>query len=154
MKWLLRLTGKEVKLRTPIPPKPYRENVFNPVKHATDPRYYDPKDISILDHDKPHWQDPRFESRASTPVFDFFGFNRDWGNTLFKLGFLVFACGVYMEMQMVLNLQDSDVADTHSFPVAQPGYAQSNSVSNDELKAAGFEVVGAKELSSLTIGRR
>lgn len=154
MKWLLRLTGKEVKLRTPVPPKPYKDNIHNPIKHATDPRYYDPKDISILDPDKPHWQDPRYESRQSTPFFDFFGYNRDWGNTLFKLGFLVFICGMFMELKMILNFQESSTVDAMSIPVGQPGYAQTDTVSEAELKAAGFEVVGTKELSSMSAGRR
>lgn len=151
MKWLARMAGKEVKPRTPLPPKPYKDNVHNPLKMATDARYYDPKDISITNPDKPHWQDPRFESRERTPFFDFFGFNRDWGNTMFKLGFCIFGFAIFIEAKMFLNYQQTDGIEATGSGLAKPKFFTADDATEAELRAAGFSVVGTKELSGMSI---
>lgn len=146
MKWLLRLSGK-AKPKTPLPPKPYVD-VHNVSKHMSDPRYTDITDIKNIDPEKPHWEDPRFDSRETKPFFDFFGYNRDWSWTMFKLVTILLAGLFYAEIRMIGFAEDMSVSSA-PVVVAVPEYARDNKATEEELKAAGFAFVGVKSLDHI-----
>lgn len=148
MKWLLRLTGK--RKRTPMPPKPYIDTSAGG-KHMVDKRFYDPNDLTHIDVEKPHWQDPRFDSRQEIPFFDFWGYNRDWSWTLFKIASLFFVAVFYWETRTVMYMKEEMPKVTSTTTVsALPGYARDNKATEEELKAAGFAFVGVKSLDNLS----
>ncbi|KAG8348486.1 hypothetical protein ERJ75_001824400 [Trypanosoma vivax] len=148
MKWFLRLIGRR-KQRTPIPPKPYLDKA-SPTRHMTDPRFYDPNDLKHIDPEKPHWQDPRFESREKVPFFDLWGFNRDWSWTLFKLSSFIFVLVFYWELRSMVYMKDSPPRITSTTTVSPvPDYARDDKAIEEELRAAGFAYVGVKKLDHL-----
>ncbi|CBH18526.1 uncharacterized protein TEOVI_000860000 [Trypanosoma equiperdum] len=149
MKWLLRLVGRRGKKKTPIPPKPYVDTASSS-KHMSDIRMYDPNDLKHVDPEKPHWQDPRFESRESVPFFDVWGFNRDWSWSLFKLSLLIFVLIFYWEMRSMMYLKDAPPRITSTTTVSPvPDYARDEKATEEELRAAGFAYVGVKKLDHL-----
>eukprot|EP00796_Vickermania_ingenoplastis_P013282 gene13282-9123_t len=147
MKWLLRVFRK--KKRTPMPPKPYIDTSAGG-KHMVDPRLYNPKNLAEIDPEKPHWQDPRFDSRQEVPFFDIWGYNRDWSWTLFKLASLIFVAVFYYEMRLLAFSRDEMPKISSTTTVsAVPDYARDNKATEEELKAAGFAFVGVKKLDNL-----
>lgn len=146
-KWFLRLLKR--KKRTPMPPKPYIDTSAGG-KHMVDARLYDPNDLKNVDPEKPHWQDPRFDSRQKVPFFDFWGYNRDWSWTLFKIATLFFVAVFYWETRTLMMIKDDMPKITSSTTVsAVPDYARDNHATEEELKAAGFAFVGVKNLDNL-----
>jgi len=154
MKWVVKLVSGGGKKRTPIPPKPYQD-VAHVTRHATDPRYYDPDDLKHIDPEKPHWEDPRFESRASVPFFDLFGFNRDWSWSLFKLTSVFGVLLIYHELrQAAFAFDEANNVDMRVTAKPQnvspvPDYARNDKATAAELREAGFAYVGTKRLDHL-----
>ncbi|KEG15371.1 hypothetical protein DQ04_00091050 [Trypanosoma grayi] len=149
MKWLLRLVTGRNRKRTPIPPKPYVDTA-SAMKHMTDTRLYDPDDLKHIDPERPHWQDPRFESRESVPFFDFWGYNRDWSWTLFRLSAFLFVGVFYWEMRSLVYMQKDPPKVTSSTTISPvPDYARDEKATEEELRAAGFAYVGVKKLDHL-----
>nr|CCC95977.1 unnamed protein product [Trypanosoma congolense IL3000] len=149
MKWFLRLIKRPGTKRTPIPPKPYVDTA-SASRHMTDPRLYDPNDLKHIDPEKPHWQDPRFESRERVPFIDVWGFNRDWSWSLFKLSTLIFVGIFYWEMRSVVYFKDSPPRMTSTTTIsAVPDYARDEKATEEELRAAGFAYVGVKKLDHI-----
>ncbi|RNF23810.1 uncharacterized protein Tco025E_02711 [Trypanosoma conorhini] len=149
MKWLLRFITRRGRQRTPIPPKPYVDTA-SASRHMTDPRLYDPDDLKHIDPEKPHWQDPRFESRESLPFFDFWGYNRDWSWTLFRASTVIFAMALYWEMRTLLYVRNDPPRITGSTTVSPvPDYARDDKATEEELRAAGFAYIGVKKLDHL-----
>ncbi|EAN91092.1 hypothetical protein, conserved [Trypanosoma cruzi] len=149
MKWLLRLMTGRGKRRTPIPPKPYVDTA-SAMRHMTDPRLYDPDDLKHIDPEKPHWQDPRFESRENLPFFDFWGYNRDWSWTFFRISTLIFVLALYWEMRSLMYMQKDPPRITGSTTISPvPDYARDDNATEKELRAAGFAYIGVKKLDHL-----
>lgn len=150
MKWILRLVGlQKKKKRTPMPPKPYVD-VSNTGKHMSNPKYYDMNDLKNVDPEKPHWHDPRFESRESAPFFDFFGFNRDWSYSLFKVSSIFFVLLFYYEFRLIMQMGENDLKLSSTTTVsATPDYARDDKGIAEELQKAGFAYVGVKKLDNL-----
>jgi hypothetical protein len=152
MKWLLRLTGRAAP-KTPMPPKPYVDTASTG-RHMVDQRYYDMNDLKNIDAEKPHWEDPRFESREKVPFFDFFGFNRNWSWSLFKFMSLIFVGVFYYEVRTLLY-DSADMRVTTASTVSPvPGYARDVKATEEELRSAGFAYVGTKDLDHLDALRR
>lgn len=147
IKWLLRLSGR--RKITPMPPKPYIDTSAGG-KHMVDKRLYDPDDLRHIDPEKPHWQDPRFDSRQDVPFFDIWGYNRDWSWTLFKVATLFFVAVFYWETRTVMYMKEDMPKITGTTTVsAVPDYARDNIATEEELKAAGFAYVGVQNLDNL-----
>ncbi|CUG86050.1 membrane-associated protein, putative [Bodo saltans] len=152
MKWLLRLTGR-AKAKTPLPPKPYVD-LSSTGKHMSDPRFTNTDDLAHVDAEKPHWSDPRFESREKVPFFDGFGFNRNWSWTIFKLMCMILPLMLYYEMRLIRDHTDGvRVTGKEADIRALPSYAVS-STTDEELRSAGFVVIGAKEMDHLASLRK
>lgn len=153
MKWLLRLTGR-AKPKTPLPPKPYID-VASAGRHMVDPRYYDMNDLKNIDAEKPHWEDPRFESREKVPFLDLFGFNRNWSWSIFKLMSLIFVAVFYYEVRTVTFMTAEGAKVTGAGTVSPvPAYARDAKTTEEELRSAGFAYVGTKDLDHLDALRR
>ncbi|CAD2216291.1 hypothetical protein AGDE_00961 [Angomonas deanei] len=149
MKWLKRLFTKKQKV--PLPPKPYIDTASTG-RHMIDPRLYDMTDLKHIDPEKPHWHDPRFESRESVPFFDFFGYNRDWSWTLFKLAGIFFALVMYMEARTFAYSKDDGFKVTGTTMISStPDYARDDTATQAELEKAGFSYVGVKKIDNLEI---
>lgn len=150
MKWFLRLFQRSPKRKkTPLPPKPYVDTASTG-RHMVDRRMYDPKDLKHIDPEKPHWQDPRFDSRDTVPFFDFFGYNRDWSWSLFKLSTFLFVCVMYYELRtMILNKDDPMKISSTTSVSPVPDYARDDKATEEELRASGFAYVGVKRLDNL-----
>ncbi|ORC88336.1 uncharacterized protein TM35_000172080 [Trypanosoma theileri] len=150
MKWLLRvLTRRGKKKKTPIPPKPYVDTA-SVARHMVDPSLYDMNDLKHIDPEKPHWQDPRFESRESLPFFDFWGYNRNWSWTLFRISAIIFFGIFYWEMHTLAYMQKDTPKLTGSTTVSPvPDYARDEKATEEELRAAGFAYIGVKKLDNL-----
>lgn len=146
MKWLMRLTG-HAKAKTPMPPKPYVD-VASTGRHMVDPRFYDMNDLAHIDAEKPHWDDGRFEPREKVPFFDFFGFNRNWSWSLFKLMGVIFPVMFYYEARLVWSDPSMKITSDGGV-VAPPAYSHDMKATEDELRSAGFAFVGAKALDHL-----
>lgn len=147
MKWFRRLFGR--KKRTPLPPKPYID-LGNPGKAMTDPKYLGPGDImKHIDPEKPHWKDPRFETREKIPYFDLFGYNRDWGWTLFKIASLGFIGLFVQEFRIWQGLGEDGVRLTVTSVTPTPEYARDEEATEKELRDAGFAFVGVKRLDNV-----
>ena len=153
-KWLAKLAEGRLfsrKQRTPIPPKPYVDT-GNVTKHMNDPRYYDPNDLRNVDPEKPHWDDPRFESKETKPFFDLFGINRDWSMSIFKLSSIFLLVLLYQEIRLAAFARsdgiDARVTQTTNMSPL-PDYARDEKATEEELRAAGFAFVGVKKLDSL-----
>lgn len=147
MKWFLRLFKRRV--RTPLPPKPYVDTASTG-KHMVDPRLYDMEDLKHIDPEKPHWQDARFESREKVPFFDFFGYNRDWSWTLFKLSTVIFVLVFYMELRTAVYMKNDPPKVSSTTTVsAVPEYARDEKATEEELREAGFAYIGVKKLDNL-----
>ena len=155
-KWLRKLAEGRFsflrrKPKTPIPPKPYVDTA-NVSKHMNDPRYYDPNDLRNVDPEKPHWDDPRFETKETKPFFDLFGINRDWSMSLFKLSSIFLVVFLYQEFRLAafaraegIDARVSQAPNTSPLP----DYARDDKATEEELRAAGFAFVGVKKLDSL-----
>ncbi|CCW70627.1 unnamed protein product [Phytomonas sp. Hart1] len=147
MKWLRLLLVR--RKRTPMPPKPYVDT-SSPGRHMVDKRLYDMGDLKNIDPEKPHWQDPRYETREEVPFFDFFGFNRDWSWSLFKLSLLLFGLLMYWEIRMWIYTKD-DGFRLFGTPMISPipSYARDDKDTEEELKKAGYTYIGVKNLDNL-----
>lgn len=146
MKWLTRIvTGKA---RTPMPPKPYTEKVnANVIIREQLKR----EQIANIDPERPHWRDPKFESREKVPFFDIFGFNRNWSWTMFKIvSGTMFALLFYHEAKIVANHSDGSLMRVNIGSVSSmPDYARDEVATEAELRAAGFAYVGTKNMDHI-----
>ncbi|CCW62797.1 unnamed protein product [Phytomonas sp. EM1] len=147
MKWLRRLLVR--RKRTPMPPKPYVDT-SSAGRHMVDRRLYDSGDLKHIDPEKPHWQEPCYESRERVPFFDFFGFNRDWSWSLFKLATLLFIGVMYCEIRTWVYAKD-DAFKLYSTPMISPvpAYARDDKATEEELKRAGYSYIGVRNLDNL-----
>lgn len=150
MKWLVKalLPGRAA-TRTPIPPKPYAERVNANVilrEQAHQER------LANIDPERPHWRDPKFESREKVPFFDVFGYNRNWSWTLFKV-FAVISFGhLFLQEGRIMNEYGGDLMRSVVVSVsAKPDYARDDTATEAELKAAGFAYVGTRQLDNVGV---
>ncbi|EPY35136.1 hypothetical protein STCU_00513 [Strigomonas culicis] len=151
MKWLVRLLSRKKKKKVPLPPKPYVD-ISSPGRHMVDPRLNDMTDLKNIDPEKPHWQDPRFDSRETVPFFDFFGFNRDWSWSLYKLACVLFVAIFYWEVRSMIMMKDNPIRATSTTNIAAaPEYSLDKEATKEELQAAGFSFVGVKNLDNLQV---
>lgn len=113
-------------------------------------RLYDPDDLKHIDPEKPHWQDPRFDSRENVPFFDVFGFNRDWSWSIFKFSTLLFAVVMYYEFRaMMLNKDDPLRVSSTTSVSSVPDYARDDKATEEELRRSGFAYIGVKNLDNI-----
>jgi hypothetical protein len=151
MKWLLRLTG-HAKPKTPLPPKPYID-VSHAGKQMSDPRYTNMNDLANIDAEKPHWDDPRFDSREKVPFFDGFGFNRNWSWSIFKMMCMIFPLMFYYEMCLIRDNAEGTRINNMGTIRITPTYSVGQAT-DDELRNAGFALVGSKDLDHLSVLRK
>jgi hypothetical protein len=155
VKWLARLAGnsstKAVAAskygRTPIPPKPYQDRVDGNIAIREDKHN---EVLANVDPERPHWRDPKFESRKTVPVFDFFGFNRNWSTSLWKLGgglTMMLIC--FQETRLVGDLGEDGLRFNGGQRSAVPGFARDEMATERELRAAGFSYVGVKDVDNI-----
>jgi hypothetical protein len=144
MKWLVNVVkGTRIpkKMRTPMPPKPYSEerkdgdSILKSYEHD--------EVLAGVDPERPHWKDPKFESRgAKVPFFDFFGYNRNWSWTLFKC----FCCiGPFMalsEGNIMVTLGEETMNISTCSATSIPEYSRDEKATEKELRDAGFAYVG------------
>jgi hypothetical protein len=150
LRWLWRTFGVGEKFkRTPLPPKPYEENHDKMV--ALKDRAEEER-IAGVDPERPHYRDPKFESREKVPFFDFFGFNRDWSYSLGKLGVLTIIVMFVKELQAAVVLQENAMKMQAEQPRATPEDVETFTATERELRAAGFAVVGYRQLDN--VGKR
>jgi hypothetical protein len=146
MKWALRLVSR--KKRTPVPPRPYVDTV-NPIKEMTDPRTHQGDVTPFLDPEKPHWKDPKFESREHIPYIDFFGYNRDWSWTMFKIATIMFLVIMVHEFWAFFGLGKDAMRMTGTSVQATPTFAKNERATEKELRDAGFAYVGTKAYENI-----
>jgi hypothetical protein len=148
-RWLWRTLGIGPQFkRTPLPPKPYE--VKQDSNLIIRERGYE-EHIGGVDPEKPHWRDPKFESREKTPIFDFFGFNRNYSYSLFKLSTLVLVGLFFKESQSMFVLQDNALQLNAKTPTPDPEWARDDVATERELRAAGFALVGYKKLDNVGV---
>lgn len=152
MKWLTRLVSGagsspiKKRGRTPVPPKPYTDKVDGNVAIREDKHQ---EILANLDSERPHWRDPKFESRTSTPFFDLFGFNRNWSFSLWKVGASTILFVVYQEFRLVAEMGEDSMRLSGGHRSAVPEYARDDLATEQELRAAGFSYVGVKEVDAV-----
>jgi hypothetical protein len=150
LRWAFRTFGIGPKYKaTPLPPKPYDDKVDGNI--AVRERAYQERLMGV-DPEKPHYRDPQYESRQSTPIFDFFGFNRDYSYSMFKLSIVMIICMLVKEMQAAMVLQEHAMHMQAEQPTPEPEWARNDAANEKELRAAGFALVGYKQLDN--VGKR
>ena len=158
MKWLARVVSsspaKTKKPKTPMPPKPYTDELHTRSKQLMDPRYGSGDVLKDTYKDTPHWQDPRYDSKADNKWYDIFGYNRDWSTTLMRVSAIGIFAGLIFEAHLLMNF-NSDLTDVQTALNANPDFSpEERRATNDELKEAGFAVVGRGDLSNQFSSRR
>lgn len=149
MKWLTRfVTSSPVKKkpRTPVPPRPYTTKVDGNVAIREDKHQ---EILANLDPERPHWRDPKFESRSSTPLFDLFGYNRNWSFSLWKIGACSIFLVAYHEFRFTVEMGEDALRLTGGHRSAVPEWARDDLATEQELRAAGFSYVGVKEIDAV-----
>jgi hypothetical protein len=154
MKWLTRLAAPSASSkavskygRTPVPPKPYKDRVDGNIAIREDTHN---EVLSNIDPERPHWRDPKFESRKSVPIFDLFGFNRNWSVSLWKLGGgLTVALICVQECRLMSDLGEDGMRFNGGQRSAVPGFARDNMATEKELRAAGFSYVGVRDIDNI-----
>jgi hypothetical protein len=155
MKWLTRLASSQppkavVKSKygkTPVPPKPYKDRVDGNIAIREDQHN---EILANVDPERPHWRDPKFESRKSVPFFDFFGFNRNWSISIWKLGGGLSILMICMQEVRLLNdIGEEGMRVNGGQRSAIPGFARDDMATERELRAAGFSYVGVREIDNV-----
>eukprot|EP00760_Papus_ankaliazontas_P025268 PhM_4_TR2596/c0_g1_i1/m.4721 len=131
------------KRKTPIPPKPVQEE-FSPLEAVR------ARVGGFVDPEKPHWDDPRFETRGKIAWFDLFGMNRDWSMTLFKFfcaSGVMFLVNEYRMARYsgedITRMRGGLISATPSYSVAEEDASRTT---RDSLRGDGFAYVGYKHL--------
>lgn len=147
LRWMWRTFGVGEKFKkTPLPPKPY-DDKHNSGQLITNRGYEE--HIGGVDPEKPHWRDPKFESREKTPIMDVFGFNRNYSYSLFKLSCLVLLGLFVVETKSAIVMQENALQLNAKTPSPAPEWARDDQATERELKAAGFALVGYKKLDNV-----
>jgi hypothetical protein len=147
LRWMFRTFGVGEKFKkTPLPPKPYDDKQNSGVMITN--RGYE-EHIGGVDPEKPHWRDPKFESREKIPLMDFFGFNRNYSYSLFKVSCLVLLALFAVETKSVIVMQENALQLSAKTPTPDPEWARDDQATERELKAAGFALVGYKKLDNV-----
>lgn len=147
LRWFWRTFGVGEKFkRTPLPPKPFEDKQNSNILVYN--RGYE-EHIGGVDPEKPHWRDPKFESREKTPFMDIFGFNRNYSYSLFKLSFLVMLGLFVVEAKSVIVMQEDALQLSAKTPTPDPEWARDDQATERELRAAGFALVGYKKLDNV-----
>lgn len=156
MKWLTRVVSSSAatkRPKTPMPPKPYTDDLHLRSKQLADPRY-GTGDLADTNKDAPHWQDPRYDSKVDNKWYDLFGYNRDWSMTLMRVSAVGIFAGLIFEGYMMMNF-NSDMTDVVNSMAANPDFSpEERRATTEELKEAGFAVVGRGDLSNQFSSRR
>ena len=148
-RWLWRMFGVGNRYkRTPLPPKPYDDKQNSNV--AVRNRGYE-EQLASVDPERPHWRDPKFESRQKTPILDLFGFNRNYSYTMFKFACLLLVGIFVMETKSAIVLQDHALQQHAKQPTPDPAWARDDVATERELRAAGFALVGYKALDNVGV---
>jgi hypothetical protein len=163
VKWLARLASSPVSKagasgnakskaaskygKTPVPPKPYKDKHNSNIVLKEDGHQ---ETLANMDPEKPHWRDPKFESRKSTPIIDLFGFNRNWSMSLAKLsGFVGMCLIMWQEVRMTNTYGEDGLRFNGGFRSAVPGYARDDMATERELREAGFSYVGVHSVDNI-----
>eukprot|EP00759_Apiculatamorpha_spiralis_P043963 PhF_6_TR41101/c0_g1_i1/m.62252 len=139
-KYLQRVFGRN---RTPVPPNPYKDD-HNPV--AVFRKRYG----GLIDPERPHYTDPRFESRGRIPWFSIFGINRDWSMSVFK--FTLFLMGsFFVHEYRLLKSQDGTSRLRGNLVTTKPAFTVEDEIeyakqTREELDNEGYAFVGVKHL--------
>uniref|UniRef100_A0A7S1LXE7 Uncharacterized protein n=1 Tax=Neobodo designis TaxID=312471 RepID=A0A7S1LXE7_NEODS len=161
VKWLARLASSPVSKaasgaaekkvskygRTPVPPKPYKDRFNSNIVLKEDGHQ---ETLANMDPEKPHWRDPKFESRKATPIVDIFGFNRNWSMSLAKVMAFLAMCGIiYQEINLMSTYGDDGMRMNGGYRSAVPGYARDDMATERELREAGFSYVGVRGVDNV-----
>lgn len=149
-RWLFRTFGLGRQYKpVPLPPKPYDSDHDKNI--AVNDRAHEER-LAGVDPEKPHYRDPQYESRKSVPIFDFFGFNRDWSLSLSKLSVIIVLCMIVKEIQAAMVLQEMAMHMVAEQPTPDPSWARDDRANEKELREAGFALIGYKQLDN--VGKR
>ena len=133
--------------RTPVPPKPYNDRVDGNIAIREDAHN---EILTNADPERPHWRDPKFESRRSVPVFDLFGFNRNYSVRFWKVGgAIMFVLLCAQEVRIMLDSGEDGLRLTGGHRSAIPGFARDDMATERELREAGFSYVGTRQIDNV-----
>ena len=133
--------------RTPVPPKPYKDKFNSNIVLQEDGHQ---ETLANMDPEKPHWRDPKFESRKATPIVDIFGFNRNYSMSLAKLTAFLGLCGIiYQEFALLSTYGEDGMRFNGGYRSAVPGYARDDMATERELREAGFSYVGVRAIDNV-----
>ena len=133
--------------KTPVPPKPYKDKFSSNIVLQEDGHQ---ETLANMDPEKPHWRDPKFESRKSTPIIDLFGFNRNWSMSLAKLsGFIGMLLVMSQEVKLMNTYGEDGLRFNGGYRSAVPGYARDDMATERELREAGFSYVGVRNVDNI-----